>query len=88
MPEALSFAESRRQKYVIELSTLHACVFDEYHEKLSILSFIEKLCNYKIQFSIVFFKSNKKVELTKEHITYQWENFVADFGGYLGLLLV
>jgi hypothetical protein len=33
------------------------------------------------------FKSNKKVELTKEHITYQWENFVADFGGYLGLLL-
>jgi hypothetical protein len=25
--------------------------------------------------------------LTKEHITYQWENFVADFGGYLGLLL-
>jgi hypothetical protein len=29
------------------------------------------------------FKSNKKVELTKEHIIYQWENFVADFGGYL-----
>jgi hypothetical protein len=25
--------------------------------------------------------------LTKEHFTYQWENFVADFGGYLGLLL-
>jgi hypothetical protein len=49
---------------------------------------MHQLKNYvTIKSNFQFFLSYKKVELTQEHITYQWENFVADFGGYLGLLL-
>ena len=28
-----------------------------------------------------------KVEVVQEVALYSWENFIADFGGYLGLLL-